>query len=78
MAKDSAAHCNVEERKQLMTPVHMRQIAKRVMFSERSSELSLLLRPGVSVAKKQQKTMKIRLRPSTLLIDLGPLRLILH
>jgi hypothetical protein len=32
----------------LMTPVYMRQIAKRVMFSDICSEVSVLLRRGVS------------------------------
>jgi hypothetical protein len=46
------------------------------MFSEIRSELSELLRYTVSAGT--QKSMKIRLRPSTFLIDLGPLMPILH
>jgi hypothetical protein len=34
----------------LMTPVYMRRTAKRAMFLERNSEVSVLLRRGVSAA----------------------------
>jgi hypothetical protein len=54
----------------------MRQTAKRVMFPENYSEVSVLLRRGVNAGT--QKSMKIRLRPFTFLIDLGSLRHILH
>jgi hypothetical protein len=52
------------------------QIVKRVMFSESCSEVSIQLRPGASAGTL--KSVKIRLGPSTFLIDLGPLRLISH
>jgi hypothetical protein len=48
---------------------------KKVMFSESCSQVSVLFRCGVSAGT--QKSMRISLRPSTFLIDLGPLRLIL-
>jgi hypothetical protein len=60
----------------LMTSVYMRQTAKKVMFSESCSEVSVLLRRGVSAGWK--KLMMIRLRPSNFLINLSSLRLILH
>jgi hypothetical protein len=53
----------------------MRQISKRVTFSESCSEVSLSLRHNVSAGKL--KTLKIRLRASTFLINVGPLRLAL-
>jgi hypothetical protein len=46
----------------------MQQAAKRVMFSESCSEVSLLLRHGVNTGT--YKSMRIRLGPSTSLIDL--------
>jgi hypothetical protein len=49
---------------------------KGVIFSESCSEFSVILKRGVSTGT--WKSVKIRLRPSTFLIDLGPLRLILH
>jgi hypothetical protein len=43
-----------------MTPVYMRQTAKRVMFSESCSEVSVLLRRGVSAGtQKSIKTQAI-------------------
>jgi hypothetical protein len=46
------------------------------MFPESYSDVSLLLRRGVSAGTGI--SMKIRLRPSIFLTDLGPLRLILN
>jgi hypothetical protein len=45
-------------------------------FQESCSEISALLRCGVNAGT--EKSVKIRLRPPTFLIDLGPLKLILH
>jgi hypothetical protein len=50
--------------------------SKRVMFSESCSEVSVLLRSGV--CDVTWKSIKIRPKPSTFLIDLGPPRLILQ
>jgi hypothetical protein len=52
-----------------MTPMYMQQTTKRVMFSESCSEFSVLWRRDVSAGT--QKSMKIRLRPSTFVIDFG-------
>jgi hypothetical protein len=51
--------------------VYMRQIAKRAMFSVICSEVSVLLRRGVSAGTK--KLIKIRFRPYTFLNTFRPL-----
>jgi hypothetical protein len=43
---------------------------KKIMFSESCNEISVLLRLGVNAGAKN--SIKIRLRPPTFLIDLGP------
>jgi hypothetical protein len=52
------------------TCIYMRQTARRVMFSETCSEVSVLLRRNVSA--RTLISMKIELRQSTFLIDLDP------
>jgi hypothetical protein len=52
----------------------MPQIAKRVMFSESCSEVSIQLRRGASAGTL--KSMKTKLGSSTSLIDLDHLRII--
>jgi hypothetical protein len=59
-----------------MTLVCMPQIGKTVMFSESCSVVSVQLRRVVSAGTL--KSMKIRLEPSTSLVDLDHLRLISH
>jgi hypothetical protein len=57
-----------------MTLSCMPQMAKRVMFSESCSAVSIQLRRGASAGTL--KSMKIYLRPSTSLITLDHLRFI--
>jgi hypothetical protein len=54
----------------------MPQIAKRVMFSESCSATSIQIIHGASAGTL--KSVKIKLRPSTSLIDLNHLRYISH
>jgi hypothetical protein len=59
-----------------MTPVYVRQTEERIMFSESCSEVLMLLRRGVNT--RTPKSMKIRLRLPTFLIDLYLLKRVLH
>jgi hypothetical protein len=51
-------------------------VAKKIMFSEISSAVSIQLRRGASAGTL--KSMKVKLGPSTSLIDFDRLRLISH